>query len=134
MDDIREDPSRAPLLVFFPVKPQSHYMGEGRIERNGTTLEEGGQEGIIVKCVATGSPSLSPLLFCLAHQREHFLSIFSHTSPHDTICHGLNTKLCALDSDSMCSEHFGHVKSGLSDRAPPYMYSTTCTPLHSPRA
>ena len=31
MDDIREDPSRAPLLVFFPVKPRPHYMVSGRV-------------------------------------------------------------------------------------------------------
>jgi len=41
MDDIREDPSRAPLLVFFPVKPQPHYKGEGRVERNGTLEKRG---------------------------------------------------------------------------------------------
>ena len=29
----REDPSRAPLLVFFPVKPRPHYMVSGRVER-----------------------------------------------------------------------------------------------------
>ena len=29
----REDPSRAPLLVFFPVKPRAHYMVSGRVER-----------------------------------------------------------------------------------------------------
>ena len=38
-------------------------------------------------------------------------AFFEHASPHDTLGHGLNTKLCALGSDSMCSEHFGHVKS-----------------------
>jgi hypothetical protein len=32
MDDIREDTSRAPLLVFFPVKPRTHYMVSGRVE------------------------------------------------------------------------------------------------------
>ncbi len=41
VDDIREDPSRAPLLVFFPVKPQPHYKGEGRVERNGTLEKRG---------------------------------------------------------------------------------------------
>ena len=41
MDDIREDPSRVPLLVFFPVKPQPHYKGEGRVERNGTLEKRG---------------------------------------------------------------------------------------------
>jgi hypothetical protein len=34
MDDIREDPSRAPLLVFFPVKPQPHY--KGTLEKRGS--------------------------------------------------------------------------------------------------
>ena len=29
----REDTSRAPLLVFFPVNPRSHYMVSGRVER-----------------------------------------------------------------------------------------------------
>ncbi len=37
MDDIREDPSSAPLLVFFPVKP----LREGRVERNGTLEKRG---------------------------------------------------------------------------------------------
>jgi hypothetical protein len=32
----REDPSRAPLLVFFPVKPRPHYMVSGRVERSVT--------------------------------------------------------------------------------------------------
>ena len=41
MDDIREDPSRAPSLVFFPMKPQPHYKGEGRVERNGTLVRRG---------------------------------------------------------------------------------------------
>ena len=38
-------------------------------------------------------------------------SMFSHTSPHDALGLGRKTKLCALGSDSMCSEH---VKSWLS--------------------
>jgi hypothetical protein len=29
----REDTSRTPLLVFFPVKPRPHYMVSGRVER-----------------------------------------------------------------------------------------------------
>jgi hypothetical protein len=29
----REDTSRAPLLVFFPVKPRPHYMVSGMVER-----------------------------------------------------------------------------------------------------
>ena len=37
----REDPSRAPLLVFFPVKPRPHYMVSGRVERNGTPGRRG---------------------------------------------------------------------------------------------
>jgi hypothetical protein len=41
MDDTREDPSRAPLLVFFPVKPRSHYMVSGRVERYGTPGRRG---------------------------------------------------------------------------------------------
>jgi len=41
MDDIREDPSRAPFLVFFPVKSQPHYKGKGRVERNGTLERRG---------------------------------------------------------------------------------------------
>jgi hypothetical protein len=41
MDDIREDPSRAPLLVFFPVKPQPLKKREGRVERNGTLEKRG---------------------------------------------------------------------------------------------
>jgi hypothetical protein len=36
MDDIREDPSRVPLLVFFPVKPWTHYMVSGRVELGDT--------------------------------------------------------------------------------------------------
>ena len=36
MDDIREDPSSAPLLVFFPVKPRPHYMVSGRVESRET--------------------------------------------------------------------------------------------------
>jgi hypothetical protein len=36
MDDIREDPSSAPLLVFFPVKPRQHYMVSGRVESRET--------------------------------------------------------------------------------------------------
>ncbi len=41
MDDIREDPSRAPLLVFFPVKPQPLMKREGRVERNVTLKKRG---------------------------------------------------------------------------------------------
>ena len=37
----REDPSRAPLLVFFPVKPRSHYMVSGRVERSMTPRGSG---------------------------------------------------------------------------------------------
>ncbi len=33
MDDIREDSSSVPLLVFFPVKPRTHYMVSGRVEK-----------------------------------------------------------------------------------------------------
>ena len=36
MDDIREDPSSEPLLVFFPVKPRTHYMVSGRVKRGNT--------------------------------------------------------------------------------------------------
>jgi hypothetical protein len=36
MEDIREDPSSAPLLVFFPVKPRPHYMVSGRVESRET--------------------------------------------------------------------------------------------------
>ena len=32
----REDTSRTPLLVFFPVKPRTHYMVSGRVERGNT--------------------------------------------------------------------------------------------------
>ncbi len=32
----REDTSRTPLLVFFPVKSRSHYMVSGRVERGNT--------------------------------------------------------------------------------------------------
>ena len=32
----REDPSRTPLLVFFPVKPRPHYMVSGRVESSVT--------------------------------------------------------------------------------------------------
>jgi hypothetical protein len=38
-------------------------------------------------------------------------SIFSHASAHCTLRLGRKTKLCALGSDSICSEHFVHVKS-----------------------
>jgi hypothetical protein len=36
MNDIREDTSGVPLLVFFPVKPRSHYMVSGRVESRET--------------------------------------------------------------------------------------------------
>ena len=32
----REDTSRTPLLVFFPVKPRPHYMVSGRVESGDT--------------------------------------------------------------------------------------------------
>ena len=32
----REDTSRVPLLVFFPVKPRTHDMVSGRVERGNT--------------------------------------------------------------------------------------------------
>ncbi len=46
------------------------------------------------KCASTGSES-----------------ILSHASAHDTLGLVRKTKLCALGSDSMCSEHFVDVKS-----------------------
>jgi hypothetical protein len=36
VDYIREDTSRAPLLVYFPVKPRSHYMVSGRVKSDDT--------------------------------------------------------------------------------------------------
>ena len=41
MEDIREDPSSAPLLVFFPVKPRPHYMVSGRVESRETPGRSG---------------------------------------------------------------------------------------------
>ena len=34
-----EDASGAPSLVFFPIKPRSHYMGAGRIEKGDSEID-----------------------------------------------------------------------------------------------
>ena len=76
MDDTREDPSRS--LVFFPVKPRSHYMVSGRVESSVTPGGSGfsrptqsvfGEVGVVTVPLKATSSDLN----CINHvsKKEH---------------------------------------------------------------
>jgi hypothetical protein len=84
MDDIREDPSRTPSLVFFPVKPRPHYMVSGRIENSETPGGSGfsrptqstfGEVGVVNVPLKGTSSDLNPVSKKEPHQEEGILKM-----------------------------------------------------------
>jgi hypothetical protein len=76
----REDPSRAPVLVLFPVKPRPHYMVSGRVESSvtpggsgisrPTQICLGGEVGVVSVPLKATSSDLNRVSKKEHHQEE----------------------------------------------------------------